>query len=127
MLTRRKGRHARRPPRRRQPMTTARELMDRARAKLAQTPAIAEQIGATYRFELSGEGGGTWLATLKNPPKIEEADGPADCILKLAATDYVELMEGRVEAPQLFFAGKLVIEGDLGLAMKLGSLTALLV
>ena len=101
--------------------------MDRARAKLAQTPAIAEQIGATYRFELSGEGGGTWLATLKNPPKIEEADGPADCILKLAATDYVELMEGRVEAPQLFFAGKLVIEGDLGLAMKLGSLTALLV
>jgi len=105
-------------------MTTARELMDRARTKL--TPAIADQIGATYRFELSGDGGGTWVATLKNPPKIEEADGPADCVLKLAASDFVELMEGRAEAPQLFFAGKLLIEGDLGLAMKLGSLTALL-
>lgn len=101
--------------------------MDRARTKLAENPGLADQIGATYRFELSGDGGGTWLATLKNPPKIEEADGAADCILKLAAADYVELMEGRVEAPQLFFAGKLQIEGDLGLAMKLGSLAALLV
>jgi len=101
--------------------------MDRARTKLGENPSLADQIGATYKFELSGEGGGTWLATLKNPPKLEETDGPADCTLKLAASDYVELMEGRVEAPQLFFAGKLLIEGDLGLAMKLGSLAALLV
>lgn len=108
-------------------MTTARELMDRARSKLAENPGLSDQIGATYKFELSGDGGGTWLATLKGTPKIEETDGPADCTLKLAASDYVELMEGRVEAPQLFFAGKLVIEGDLGLAMKLGSLASLLV
>jgi putative sterol carrier protein len=101
--------------------------MDRARTKLTENPAIAEQIGATYKFELSGDGGGTWLATLKDQPKIEETDGAADCTLKLAASDYVDLMEGRVEAPQLFFAGKLQIDGDLGLAMKLGSLTALLV
>lgn len=101
--------------------------MDRARSKLAENPSISEQIGATYKFELSGEGGGTWLATLKTPPKIEETDGPADCTLKLAASDYVDLMEGRTEAPQLFFAGKLLIEGDMGLAMKLGALSSLLV
>lgn len=113
-------------PEYRRTMSTARELLQRAQAKIAENPALVSHIGATYKFVLSGDGGGTWLATLKDAPKLEEADGTADCTLKLAASDYVELIEGRVEAPQLFFAGKLTIEGDLGLAMKLGSLTSLL-
>jgi len=100
--------------------------MTRAAARLQEQPATAASIGATYKFELSGEGGGTWLATLKDTPTIVETDGPADCTLKLSAEDYVALLQGKVEATQLFFGGRLQIEGDMGLAMKLGSLTTLL-
>ncbi len=107
-------------------MTTARECMEKAATKLAGGHPVAAQIGAVYKFVLSGEGGGTWVATLKDPPSIVEGDGPADCTLTLAASDYVELLFGRVPAQGLFFQGKLQIDGEIGLAMKLEALSSIL-
>ena len=51
---------------------------------------------------------------------------PADCRLILTCDDFVDLVEGRVSGQALFGAGKLRIDGDLGLAMKLQQLTELL-
>lgn len=107
-------------------MATVRERMNEAAQKLAAHPEAVEGVQATYKLVLSGEGGGTWLMTLKRPPSLVETDGDADCTIRVAASDYLALMEGRVQAPALFFAGKLQIEGDLSLAMKLGALTAAL-
>jgi predicted lipid carrier protein YhbT len=38
----------------------------------------------------------------------------------------VDLFEGRADGQTLFFAGKLRVEGDMGLALKLQTLTDLL-
>jgi predicted lipid carrier protein YhbT len=38
----------------------------------------------------------------------------------MSAEDYLELSEGRSDTRQLFFSGRLRVEGDLGLAIKLG-------
>ncbi len=107
-------------------MTTAREKMSEASDKIAKNAALAKQIGAVYKFVLSGEGGGTWIMDLREDPKVVEGDGDAQCTLKLEASDYVDMMEGRVQGQALFFMGKLQIEGDMGLAMKLQSLTEML-
>jgi putative sterol carrier protein len=107
-------------------MTTAREKMSEASDKIAKNAALAKQIGAVYKFVLSGEGGGTWIMDLRDDPKVVEGDGDAQCTLKLEASDYVDMMEGRVQGQALFFMGKLQIEGDMGLAMKLQSLTEML-
>jgi putative sterol carrier protein len=107
-------------------MATAREKMNEASDKIAKNAALAKQIGAVYKFVLSGDGGGTWIMDLRDDPKVIESDGEAQCTLKLAATDYVDMMEGRVQGQALFFMGKLQIEGDMGLAMKLQSLTEML-
>jgi putative sterol carrier protein len=42
------------------------------------------------------------------------------------AKDFVDMREGKANGQQLFFAGKLKIEGDMGLAMKLQKLTEVL-
>jgi putative sterol carrier protein len=107
-------------------MTTAREKMSEASDKIAKNASLAKQIGAVYKFVLSGEGGGTWIMDLRDDPKVVESDGEAQCTLTLAASDYVDMMEGRVQGQALFFMGKLQIEGDMGLAMKLQSLTEML-
>jgi predicted lipid carrier protein YhbT len=44
----------------------------------------------------------------------------------MAASDYVDLLEGRAEAQELFFDGKLEIDGDINLALKLGNLNEIL-
>ncbi len=37
----------------------------------------------------------------------------------MAAADFVELWQGRTDMQQLFFSGRLRVEGDLSLAIKL--------
>ncbi len=104
-------------------MATAKEKMDQAAAKIAENKDQAKSIGATYKFVLAGDGGGTWVMNLKDNPGITEGEGDAQCTIKMEAKDYVDMIEGRANGQQLFFAGKLKIEGDMGLAMKLQKLT----
>jgi putative sterol carrier protein len=107
-------------------MTTPVEKMNQAALAIEQNASAASQVGAVYKFVLEGDGGGTWIVALKDSPKITEGDGDAECTIKMPGSDFVDMLEGRVEGQDLFFAGKLQIEGDMALAMKLGALTALL-
>ncbi len=107
-------------------MATAKEKMDEANAKIKENTEQAKAIGATYKFALDGDGGGTWVMDLKDNPGVTEGDGEAMCTIKMAASDYVDMVEGRANGQQLFFTGKLKIEGDMGLAMKLQKLTEML-
>jgi putative sterol carrier protein len=104
-------------------MPTAKEKMDDAAKKIEENKEQAKTIGAVYKFVLDGEGGGTWVMNLKDNPGVYEGDGEAQCTIKMNAKDYVDMLEGRANGQQLFFAGKLKIEGDMGLAMKLQKLT----
>ncbi len=107
-------------------MGTAKEKMDEAASKIAANADQAKAIGAVYKFVLAGDGGGTWVMNLKDNPGVTEGDGEAQCTIKMAASDYVDMLEGRANGQQLFFSGKLKIEGDMGLAMKLQKLTDVL-
>lgn len=107
-------------------MATAREKMEEASARIAENVDAAKQIGAIYKFVLDGDGGGTWTMDLKENPGVKEEDGDAQCTIKMAASDYVDMVEGRANGQQLFFTGKLKIEGDMGLAMKLQKLTEMI-
>jgi sterol carrier protein 2 len=100
-------------------MPTAREIIEGGRERLRDKADAARQIGATYKFVLAGEGGGTWVVNLKDQVGIEECDDPADCTLRMAASDYVALIEGGASPQKLFFTGKLKVEGDMAVAMKL--------
>jgi putative sterol carrier protein len=107
-------------------MATARELVDKARNKIEANKEAAAAVGATYKFVLEGEGGGTWIWTLTDHPSIVEGDGDAPCTIRMSAEDYVAMREGRADAQQLFFAQQLKVEGDVSLAMKLQTLNDLI-
>ena len=103
-------------------MTTAQEKMEVAATRLVNHSDRLKGIGAIYKFVLEGDGGGTWVANFKGTPSIEPGDGEAECTIIMAAQDYVDMLEGRANPQQLFFTGKLKVEGDMGLAMKLGDI-----
>lgn len=107
-------------------MTTAAEKMAAAKIKIESRSEEARQIGATYKFVLEGEGGGSWLVNLKDAVGVEPSDGEAECTIKMSGSDFVELLEGRADGQQLFFSGKLTIDGEMALATKLQKLTELL-
>lgn len=48
----------------------------------------------------------------------------ADCTLTASAETFQGLLEGELDPTGAFMSGKLTVDGDMGLAMRLGSLLA---
>ena len=81
----------------------------------------AAGLRAGYAFELTGERGGT-LGVLVEDGRLEVRSGPpprCDVTLRLAAREFFAVLAGRENADMLFVAGRLRVEGDLALALKL--------
>lgn len=56
------------------------------------------------------------------PPAVDNADGGADCRVKVALADLEDMIAGRLSPQMAFMTGKLKIEGDMSLALQLGAL-----
>ena len=91
--------------------------------RLAAKPDVVSKINSSYKFVINGEGGGTWVVDLTKPGgKITAGDADAKCTITVAAADFVDLMNGKLNPQMAFMSGKLKVAGDMGLALKLGSL-----
>lgn len=105
-------------------VATAREIFESHMPKrLSDKPDLAQKINTVYKFAVSGDGGGTWLVDLtQGSGKITEADGDAKCTITIAAKDFVDIVNGKLNAQMAFMSGKLKVAGDMGLALKLTAL-----
>ena len=65
-------------------------------------------------------GGGTWVVDLKNEAKVSEgASDAAECTITVAAQDFLDINNGKLNGQVAFMSGKLKIKGDMSKAMKL--------
>ena len=88
--------------------------------KLAADPASARSLGAVFQFHITGDGGGDWTCDLKSdPPTCKEGTGAADCTITMANDDFKTIRENPQAGMQLFFSGKLKVQGNPMLATKL--------
>lgn len=84
-------------------------------------PSKAEGVNATIQFDLSGDNGGAyWLriADGKAETGVGQSENPR-MTLKAKADDFVGMLNGNMNPMQAFMTGKVKIQGDTGLAMKL--------
>lgn len=84
----------------------------------------AKGMNAVYQFDITGDGGGKWHAIIEDGSlevKEGEHDNP-NITITMKDSDYLELVEGKLNGQMAFMTGKLKIKGDMGLAMKLNSL-----
>jgi len=90
-------------------------------AKLQAKPDVVAKINAVYQFDVSGPGGGTWTVDCTAPGGRVTAGGApsAGCTVQVADTDLLGIIQGKVNPAMAFMTGKLRIQGDMGLAMKL--------
>ena len=81
----------------------------------------ARAANAVYVFAITGDTGGTWTVDLtKDADFVTEGKADnAQCTITMTEPDFVSLWAGNLPGPQAFMMGKLKIEGDMGLAMKL--------
>jgi len=84
----------------------------------------ASGTNAVIQYDIAGDGGGTWHAVIKDGTCTVNA-GPGtnpNLTLQVGAQDWVDVTTGKQNPQMLFMSGKLKLKGDMGLAMKLGSM-----
>lgn len=106
--------------------TSAQEVFDvLVPAGIAAHPEKARELNCVYCFKITGEGGADWTIdlTAETPSCTRGASEKAQCTISISAEDFKTMLGGDPNAGmQLFFAGKLVVAGDVTLAMKLQQL-----
>jgi putative sterol carrier protein len=104
-------------------MPTTKEIFEKIHQSLSADPTRTGGLDAVYQFHLTGDDGGTYQIVLK-PDRVSVAEGEsaaANCTLELSAADFKDMVEGKLNGTMAFMSGKLRVQGDLGLAMRLES------
>jgi predicted lipid carrier protein YhbT len=107
------------------------DVVDRG-AAVAARGAWADSLGArlarvslpddvSVTFHLVGEGGGTWTVSRRrghNDVVPIDANHP-DCRVSCSVDDFRAVLSGALDARAAFLDGRLGVQGDVGLALRL--------
>jgi len=93
-------------------------VFDEIAKGIASDPSVVSKVGGVFHFKVGGK---SWGVDLKNGKGSVSNGAPAtaDCTITIAEEDFVNLMLGKANGQSLFMSGKLKIQGNMGLAMKL--------
>jgi len=88
----------------------------------AAAAALNERLGGggidgSIKLVIEDEG-----SVLIDAAGARAADGEADCTLTASADTFKALLDGELDPTGAFMGGRLAVQGDMGLAMKLASL-----
>lgn len=91
--------------------------------KLTANPDKAKAINSIYAFDITDEGK-TWLIDLtKSADFVSEGSSEgAKCVVSITSTDLADIVDKKLNPQMAFMTGKLKVKGDMGLALKLGTI-----
>ena len=103
-------------------MPTVKETFDAMAGRFRADKAAG--TNAVIQYDISGDGGGTWHAMIKDGAcTVNQGPGTnPNLTLQMASQDWLDMLSGKQSGQMLFMSGKLKVKGDMGLAMKLGSI-----
>ncbi len=92
------------------------EILDTA-VKALSDKLGGDGIEGSIKFEIENTGA---IRIDENGASLD--DGDADCTITAEADVFQDLLSGELNPTSAFMSGKIAIDGDMGMAMKLGSL-----
>jgi putative sterol carrier protein len=100
---------------------SARAFFDDLAARTAGGSERTRGLHATYRFDV--DGAGTWLVAVDDGAvSVSEGDADADCVIAVSEDTLLRIVRGQQNAMGAFLMGKIRVEGDASLAMRLRDL-----
>ena len=97
---------------------TLEEITAEMTKRVAEKGAID---GKTVKFDF-GDDGKLTIDGTADPASVSNDDADADCTVTVDMDVFEAIATGEENAQMAFMAGKLKVDGDMGIAMQLGSL-----
>jgi putative sterol carrier protein len=103
-------------------MPTVKETFDAMAGRFQASKAAG--VNATIQYDITGDQGGTWHAVIKDGTCAvnQGAATSPNLTLTMSSQDWLDMLAGKLSGQMAFMSGKLKLKGDMGLAMKVGSL-----
>lgn len=101
---------------------TVKEIFeDKIPVRLKNNADVVKSVNAVYQFQISGPGGGDWAVDCTAPggKVITGKASNAQCTVIMTDADFMDMVTGKLDGQIAFMTGKLQIQGDMALAMKL--------
>lgn len=96
------------------------EVLDLVTAGLKEAVGTDCGLGKVVKFDF-GPIGVVVIDATQAPNVVDNADRPADCTLKQTIEDFAAMNDGSLNATVAVITGRLKIEGDMSIAMRLDS------
>ena len=97
-------------------VASAREFFETLPGRVS--PQNAQALDASYRFDV--EGAGSWRVEPGNESlAVTESQAPADCVIRADEETFLRIVRGEQSPMSAYMTGKVKVEGDLGLALRL--------
>lgn len=97
-------------------MAMIEEITDQMRDRIGEDCGLE----ATLKFDF-GDDGLIHVDAVSVPNVVTNDDNDADCTIKITKDNFLALVAGDLDPTTAFMMGKLKIEGNMGIAMKLQS------
>jgi putative sterol carrier protein len=102
---------------------SAREFFEQLAARTAGGSERTRGLTATYRFDIDGVG--SWrVAVDDGAVSVSETDAAADCFIGVSEDTLLGIVSGRQSPTGALLTGKIRLEGNAALAMRLRDLLA---
>ncbi len=90
------------------------------------TPEAAADLGAIFQFNIEGDGGGAWTVDFTAPTEwVSEGEASdADCTISMKESDFLGILDRKVNPQMAFMMGKIRVAGNLALSLKLPKILA---
>ncbi len=98
---------------------SAREFFEGLEGRIDPAKMAGQTV--SYRFDIEGEG--NWhVGVVDGAVTVTESTDSADCVIRMKDDVFAKLRAGKQNPMTAFMTGKIKVEGDMSLAMKLKDL-----
>ena len=102
------------------PVSSSKEFFDTLKDRFL--PEAAKGVNAVVQYNLSGEGGGNWVAKIEDGQLVSVSEGSAEkptLTVIMDAQNFVKMNNGEIDGRKAFLTRKLKVKGNIALAQKM--------